>query len=343
MGDPFLALIIGLGVVVLVGVLFWPQRGLLARWRAIRRLTGRVLQEDTLKHVQKSSFSGRAASLQSVAGALGVDGSRAAEVISELESLGQLRRDGSELHLTSDGEQTALNVIRAHRLWEKYLAEETGFQEAEWHSRAEFFEHMLTPEELDELAGSLGNPVFDPHGDPIPSREGQIWSHDGQPLTNLEANQSGRILHVSDEPEMVAAQIQAEGLFPGMVVRVLENTSRRVRFWTGDEEHVLAPVVASKIEVRLIEDQPEDLILAGIPMDELSRGQSGKVLMISPRIRGAERRRLLDLGVLPGTLVEAELPSPVGDPVAYRIRDTLIALRREQARCIRVQPIISEV
>jgi Fe2+ transport system protein FeoA len=49
------------------------------------------------------------------------------------------------------------------------------------------------------------------------------------------------------------------------------------------------------------------------------------------------------LGVLPGTLVEAELPSPMGDPVAYRIRDTLIALRRDQARCIRVEPIISEV
>jgi DtxR family Mn-dependent transcriptional regulator len=343
MDNPLLALIIGLAVMVLVGVLYWPQRGLLARWRAIRRLTGRVLQEDTLKHIQKSSFSGRPASLQSVAGALGVDGSRAAEVISELEGLGQVRRDGSELHLTSDGEQTALNVIRAHRLWEMYLAEETGYQEAEWHPQAELFEHMLTPEELDELAGSLGNPVFDPHGDPIPNRKGHVWGHDGQPLTNLEVNQNARILHVSDEPEMVAAQIQAEGLLPGMAVRVLENTPRRVRFWADDEEHVLAPIVASNIEVRLIEDQPEDFVLAGIPMDELSQGQTGKVLMISPRIRGAERRRLLDLGVLPGTLVEAELPSPVGDPVAYRIRDTLIALRREQARCIRVQPIINEV
>jgi DtxR family Mn-dependent transcriptional regulator len=343
MNDPLVALIIGIGVVVLAGVLFWPQSGLFARWRAIRRLTGRVLQEDVLKHIQKSSLRGRAASLQSVAGALGVDSSRIAEVIAELENLGQVRREGSELHLTAEGEDTALNVIRAHRLWEKYLAEETGYQEAEWHSRAERFEHMLTPEELDELAGSLGNPIFDPHGDPIPNRTGHLWEHDGQPLTDLEPNQNARIVHVGDEPEMVAAQIQAEGLLPGMVVRVLENTSRRVRFWADEEEHVLAPIVASNIEVRLIEEQPEDIVLAGIPMDELSQGQSGKVLMISPRIRGAERRRLLDLGVLPGTLVEAELPSPVGDPVAYRIRDTLIALRREQARCIRVQPIINEV
>lgn len=343
MDEPLLALIIGLVIVVIVGMVFWPQRGLLARWRAIRRLTDRALQEDTLKHIQKSSLSGRDASLQSVAGALGLDGSRAAEVIAELEALRLILRDGSELYLTSEGEQTALNVIRAHRLWEMYLAEETGYHEAEWHPRAELFEHTLTPEELDELAGSLGNPLFDPHGDPIPSRTGQIWEHNGQPLTNLDVNQNARILHVSDEPEMVAAQIQAEGLLPGMVVRVLENTPRRVRFWADDEEHVLAPIVASHIEVRVMEDQPEDVVLAGIPMDELSQGQTGKVLMISPRIRGAERRRLLDLGVLPGTLIEAELPSPVGDPVAYRIRDTLIALRREQARCIQVQPMSNEV
>jgi DtxR family Mn-dependent transcriptional regulator len=274
---------------------------------------------------------------------LGVDGSRAAEVISELESLGQVRREGQRLRLTSEGEQTALNVIRAHRLWEKYLAEHTGYNEAEWHSQAEQFEHNFTPEELDELAGSLGNPVYDPHGDPIPNREGALWEHDGKALTDLEANQTARIVHVGDEPEMVAAQIQAEGLFPGMVVRVLENSPRRVRFWVDDEEHVLAPVVASKIQVHLIETEAVELTLAGLPMDELKQGQSGKILLISPRIRGAERRRLLDLGILPGTLVEAELPSPMGDPVAYRIRDTLIALRREQARCIRVEPISTEV
>jgi DtxR family Mn-dependent transcriptional regulator len=343
MDNPLVALIIGLALVAVGIAIFWPQRGLLARWRAFRRLTGRVLQEDTLKHIQKSSLRGRAASLQSVAGALGIDGSRAAEVISELEGLGLVQREGATLLLTSEGEQTALNVIRAHRLWEKYLAEHTGYQEAEWHTQAERFEHTLTPEELDELAGSLGNPVYDPHGDPIPDRKGELWEHQGQPLTSLAANQTGRIVHVGDEPEMVAAQIQAEGLLPGMMVRVLESSSRRVRFWADDEEHVLAPVVASKIEVRLIEEQPEELVLAGVPMDELTQGQTGKIILISPRIRGAERRRLLDLGVLPGTLVEVELPSPMGDPIAYRIRDTLIALRREQARCIRVEPIISEV
>jgi DtxR family Mn-dependent transcriptional regulator len=343
MDNPLVALLIGFALVAVGSALFWPRRGLIARWQAFRRLTGRVLQEDALKHIQKLTLGGRAASLQSVAGALGIDGSRAAEVISELEDLGLVRRDGSRLHLTTEGEQTALNVIRAHRLWEKYLAEHTGYNESEWHSQAEQFEHTFTPEELDELAGSLGNPVYDPHGDPIPSREGELWEHHGQPLTDLQANQTARIVHVGDEPEMVAAQIQAEGLFPGMVVRVLENTPRRVRFWTDDEEHLLAPLVAAKIEVRQFEVKPDEVILAGVPLDELKQGQSGKILLISPRIRGAERRRLLDLGILPGTLVEAELPSPMGDPTAYRIRDTLIALRRDQARCIRVEPIMSEV
>jgi Fe2+ transport system protein FeoA len=74
----------------------------------------------------------------------------------------------------------------------------------------------------------------------------------------------------------------------------------------------------------------------------LSTGQKARVVQLSPRLRGPERRRLMDLGVLPGTLVEAEISSPMGDPVAYRIRDALIALRSEQARCIQVELLPEE-
>ncbi|MBK8048075.1 MAG: ferrous iron transport protein A [Anaerolineales bacterium] len=60
---------------------------------------------------------------------------------------------------------------------------------------------------------------------------------------------------------------------------------------------------------------------------------------VSPPLRRAERRRFLDLGILPGTPVTAELVSPSGDPTAFRIRDTLIALRREQAGLILIEPL----
>jgi len=73
----------------------------------------------------------------------------------------------------------------------------------------------------------------------------------------------------------------------------------------------------------------------GIPMDELGRGRSAKVLGLTAQ--GAFRDRLLDLGLVPGTSVERVMTSPVGDPVCYRIRGAMIALRSSDAACVRVE------
>ncbi|MBC7337014.1 MAG: ferrous iron transport protein A [Clostridia bacterium] len=72
---------------------------------------------------------------------------------------------------------------------------------------------------------------------------------------------------------------------------------------------------------------------------DLQVGEVGIVKGISPQCRGLQRRRLLDLGFVPGTRVVAELRSPSGDPTAYRVRNTLIALRRDQAQLIDIEPI----
>ncbi len=70
-------------------------------------------------------------------------------------------------------------------------------------------------------------------------------------------------------------------------------------------------------------------------LDQLIIGRTATVTKISST--NAERRRLLDLGILPGTRIENVMPSPLGDPVAYRIRSAVVALRREQAQLIEVQ------
>jgi len=344
MQDTLLTLLIGVIAIALVVVLFWPESGLLSRLRKVRRVTARVLQEDTLKHIQKLEFSGKFATLQSVAGALGVDTNRAAAIVADLAETGLVEASAGDLRLTQEGGRVAMNVIRAHRLWEQYLAERTGFDQSEWHLQAEQFEHDFSSEQLDELAGVLGNPIYDPHGDPIPSSEGEMFVHDAVPLPRLEVNQFARILHVGDEPEMVAAQIEAEGLLPGMVLRVSEITPNRVRFWCGGEEHVLAPIVAATISVQPLDEHA----IAEVPQDgaylsDLTVGQKGRVVQLMPKLRGAERRRLLDLGMLPGTTIEAEMSSPMGDPVAYRVRDSLIALRKDQARNIKIELLVDEV
>ena len=69
-------------------------------------------------------------------------------------------------------------------------------------------------------------------------------------------------------------------------------------------------------------------------LSELDPGEQAKVVGVSRSCRGLERRRFMDLGILPGTIIEAELRSPSGDPTAYRVRGAVIALRREQSELI---------
>ena len=73
-----------------------------------------------------------------------------------------------------------------------------------------------------------------------------------------------------------------------------------------------------------------------LTLSDLKPGQQAEVINISENCQGAERRRFMDLGILPGTLITAEMRSPSGDPTAYIIRDAMIALRREQAQLINI-------
>jgi len=327
---------LGLLGLVLSVALLWPRYGLVARWRRARLLAARSQREDVLKHILKCRANGSLPTLESIAGALQISTGEAADVLQELESHGLVSHEDGVLLLKPAGREMALHIVRAHRLWESYLAEQTGVAEAEWHRRAERQEHLLTPREADALAAQLGHPRYDPHGDIIPETPNDLTTEKGQPLHAVPANTPVLFTHIEDEPENVYAQLCAQGLRPGMRAFVIEKSAQRIRFWADGNEHVLAPVLANNITVvPLPEFKTEDLVeeefLAG-----LRPGEHAKVLGLSPACRGAERRRLLDLGFVAGTPVEVEMVSPAGDPTAYRVRGTIIALRREQASLIRI-------
>lgn len=323
------------GLVVSVA-LVWPRWGVVARWQRARRLTERSQREDVLKHILKCRANGAQPTLESIAGTVQISTGQAADVLQELESHGLVSYEGEVLLLKPAGLEMALHIVRAHRLWESYLAEQTGVSEAEWHRRAERQEHLLTPRETDALAAQLGHPRYDPHGDIIPENPGDLVAEKGLPLQAVPANAPVLITHIEDEPETIYAQLCAQGLRPGMRAFVIEKSAQRIRFWADGNEHVLAPVLANNLTVTLLpeyktEDLAEEEFLSG-----LRTGKRAKVLGLSPACRGAERRRLLDLGFVAGTAVEVEMVSPTGDPTAYRVRGTVIALRREQSGLIRI-------
>jgi DtxR family Mn-dependent transcriptional regulator len=333
------AVVLATLVAALVATLVWPRYGLLDRARRARELARRSRGEDALKHLLKSEASGRPATLESIAGILEISTAAAAHLVAELEADGLIRLDAGTVGLGPQGRAVALHLVRAHRLWESYLAEQTGVAEHEWHERADRQEHLLTPGGVDALAARLGHPMRDPHGDVIPAPGGGLEGEHAPTLNSAEPGRAYEIVHIEDEPASVYQQLSAGGLRPGMKAFVIEKDASGVRFWADGDEHRLAPLVAENVTVAAFAGHTPDDLAARRYLWDLAAGERARVVEISPACRGPERRRLLDLGFVPGTLVEVELVSPAGDPTAYRLRGSVVALRREQARFIRIATI----
>ncbi len=323
--------------VLLLLITFAPRRGLLARYRAHRAAREREQVEDALKHLLDRERQGRHASPESLAGNLGLSRPRATRLIEKMEAQSLLESRGAELHLTAEGERWALHIVRAHRLWERYLADEARMPLEKVHREAHRREHHLSDSQLDELEAALGHPRRDPHGDSIPDREGTLPKAEAIPLTAWPTDRPARIVHLEDEPALAYDQILAAGLRLGQEIRVLERTPQRVVLSDGENEYRLAPAVASNIHVAA-PPEGERRRRAAIPLSALPHGRRAEIVALDQAVQGFSRRRFLDLGLTPGTVVYAELSNFFGDPRAYRVRGTLIALRKDQAAQIWVKP-----
>ena len=335
MSDPLYLLLAGIVVMAILAALFWPKTGLVERRRAMQRTTERVHIEDALKHLYDCEYQGLTCTLMSLAGAVDMSLDGAARLVGQVESMGLLRSESGVLHLSDAGRATALRIVRTHRLWEKYLAEESGYKETEWHKEAERREHMMSQADTDALAARIGNPGFDPHGDPIPTARGEIPESKGIPLTDLPPGSLARVVHLEDEPATIYAQLVAQGLYPGAQIRMISRDPGRIAFTADEQECVLAPVLGRNVTVATLE-QEERLMgpyrtLASVPV-----GETVSVVGISRSCRGAQRRRLMDFGVVKGSTIRPELVSAGGDPVGYRVRGSLIALRKRQAEQVYV-------
>lgn len=336
MVDPGLALLAFAGLAVVLAVLLWPRVGLVERVRRLSEMSERVLLEDALKHVYMRERMGRECSLESLAGRLEVSVARAAQLLTVLAESGMVRNEEAGPRLTDAGRDSAVRLVRTHRLWERYLADRTGVPAGEWHEQAERMEHTLSPAEVDELAARLGHPAWDPHGDPIPTSGGELPAVRPLSLAGAEAGTTVEVVHLEDEPREIYQALLAEGLGPGARLDVLEHTDEGVRVHARGRDWKLDNVMARNVTVRgLAPDVRADRHVRTLA--DLAPGESGRVAGISPACQGPQRRRLLDLGVVRGTTVEAVLQSVARDPVAYLIRGALIALRREQAEWIRIE------
>jgi DtxR family Mn-dependent transcriptional regulator len=335
MGDPLLNLLLFALGVLLLTALFWPAHGILARLRRHRQMAGRILVEDALKHVYHQEKRGEPCTLATLGGALEIASQRVVSLVTRMQAARLLRVGDGRILLTAEGTRYAVDVIRAHRLWERYLADETGVDPLEWHAQAEEQEHALTREQADALADRLGNPRYDPHGDPIPTSEGAMPAEEVERLSTLAAGERAVVTHLEDEPPTVYARILELGIGLGMEILVVERTDDDLACEVDGKTIRIPLLVAGNVTIRRLEGAPpadgaERLV-------SLAPGEWAEVTRISPVCHGLERRRLMDLGLVPGTRIRFERRGLMGGLSAYRVRGAVIALREEQVQVIGIR------
>lgn len=341
MVDPALALIVFGLVAIVGGLLFWPRGGIVSRLRLLIRLSERVLLEDAIKHLHTCEREVRPGTLEGLAGRLNVTRARAAALLSRLTDMGFAQSGASGPVLTDAGRQSALRLVRTHRMWERYLADRTGVPPREWHDEAERVEHDLSIAQVDALDERLGYPRWDPHGDPIPTPAGDLPPDRGISLAAVEPGGAVEVVHLEDEPPELYDALVLDGFVLGGRLDVVGRTDGAVHVQAGGRTWAVDPIAAGNVTVRPLPvgehgDAPH------LTLADAKPGETVRVADISRACQGAQRRRLLDLGVVPGTPITCELTSAGGDPVAYRIRGALIALRKSQAVWIHVAPASAE-
>jgi len=334
MVNPELALAIFFGTLI---VLFLARK--LKIWTSIfsnKNQKDKALREDILKQLFHVEYSGRTAGLNDMAGALKIADKQLVEIIELMTQDHLIESSQNIIKLTPSGREYALRIIRIHRLWEKHLSERTGIDKSEWHDRAELMEHTITSEQADKLYQELGSPRFDPHGDPIPTASGELIDSDWKPLSSLTADTRATILHIEDEPEVIYEQIIAKNLHIGSHLRVIESNEHQIHFYCEGNEYTLSTIVASNVNVKE-HSEGEVFEESQVRLTALTNGEKANIVGISYECRGASRRRLLDLGFIKGTPIQIEYPGPMKNPKAYLIKNTLIALRNDQAELILIE------
>jgi DtxR family Mn-dependent transcriptional regulator len=177
---------------------------------------------DYLKAIWELSETGTA-STKEVADRLSISSASVSNMFVRLREMGLAeyeRYHGASL--TEAGRLEALRLLRRHRLIETFLLECLGYSWDEVHEEAESLEHSVSDAYTDRLAEFLGHPEHDPHGDPIPAKDGTLEPDDSFPLSEAAAGQRLRVFRVGPEDAPTLAVLEGSGLLPGKVLTVRE-------------------------------------------------------------------------------------------------------------------------
>lgn len=212
--------------------------------------------EDYLKTIYEIERTSGAAATTDIAGRLSVAPASVSGMIRRLADQGLLRHERYRgVRLTREGRRVALGTIRRHRVIESFLVEVLGYPWDRVHEEAERLEHAASDELIERMAAALGEPTVDPHGAPIPTREGEIDEGETTPLADLVPGKAARIVRVSDDHPMLLRQLDEIGITLGTHLTVVSRSPADATYTvrlepdSAGEERVLDAEVAAVLSV----------------------------------------------------------------------------------------------
>lgn len=208
--------------------------------------------EDYLKAIYMLAQSQARVTTNGLADRLGVAPASVTNMVKRLARLRLVRHMPYRgVELTEAGEKVALEVIRHHRLLELYLSTHLGVSLDRVHDEADRLEHVISEDLEERIAASLGQPGLDPHGDPIPGRDGSVAAMTAQVLTAAKPGQRGLIVRVSDRDDKVVRELGGLGLLPGVALEVVAATPRHVYLRVEGRDRRIGTAMAAAIYVAL--------------------------------------------------------------------------------------------
>jgi DtxR family transcriptional regulator, Mn-dependent transcriptional regulator len=155
------------------------------------------------------------------------------------------------VRLSDEGQRVALLTLRRHRVIETYLARVLNYPWDEVHAEADRLEHAASDALIDRMAKAMGEPCVDPHGAPIPTREGQVDERHYAALSELPLGARARIVRVSDEDPARLRYLAELGLVPGADITVVSRAPYEgpIELRVGDTPRSIGPALAAGIHV----------------------------------------------------------------------------------------------
>lgn len=212
--------------------------------------------EDYLKAIFKLGRSGRPVGTNAIAARIGVAPASVTKMLKRMGTQGLVSHTPYHgVHLTAEGERAALEVIRRHRLLELYLTTKLALPIDQVHEEAERLEHALSESLEERIAQVLGYPTVDPHGDPIPTRAGELYEEHHPRLSEVPPGKTFRVERVSDADPVRLRRLASLALLPGTRVRVLRKSGAALTVKAGKATRRVALRAAEGVFVREVDER----------------------------------------------------------------------------------------